>query len=40
VVNEQTKSKQGGELIKLSVEHHKYSKFGICGIVYIIIILP
>jgi len=40
VVNEQTKPKHGGELIKLPGEHHKYSKFGIYGIVHIIIILP
>ena len=39
VVNEQAKSKHRGELIKLSGEHHKYSKFGICGIVYVIIVL-
>lgn len=39
VVNKQTQSKHEGELIKFSGEHHKYWKFLICGIVYIIIIL-
>jgi energy-coupling factor transporter transmembrane protein EcfT len=39
VVNKQTQSKHGRELIKFSDDHHKYSKLLICGIVYSLIIL-
>lgn len=40
VVNKQTHTKHGGELITFSGDHHKYSKFLVCGIVYAVIILP